>query len=193
MREQPLQTAQIQTILRQSLRALQYLHYHGIAHGNVRPSNMLVQSIEPLRIRLCDMRFDMHFDIGGNDSASGQRLSDYQRTCRTDIKDLGLLVLSWLTENDMDCYDAQVEGSKEQSWTALIRAMIEEDERLDYRAGKCLTDSWLCLSRPKKRRRSSEGFSCCNSEEIEPDRKQCRRIEPLSSGQLLYTMHRCTK
>lgn len=182
MDEWPLRMPQIQSILRQSLRALQYLHDHGIAHGGVQPSNMLVQSIEPLRIRLCDMRFE----IRGNDRASDKCLSDHKRLCRADIKALGLLVLSWLTENDIDCYNTKVADSKEPGWTELIRGMIEEYQRLAYSAEQCLTDPWLCPPLPKKRRRSSEGL-VCNSEKKEADQGQCHRLEPLSTGQSLYT------
>jgi len=163
LRDGELRMSQIRSILCQSLHALRYLHDRGIAHGRVQPSNMLVQSIEPLRISLCDIR------VGacGNDSESDSL--EQQRACREDIKALGSLVLSWLQPTGSDVNLVQVAGLRERSWTPLINGMIGEGQK--YTAGRCLAD--LTLPRLKKRRRSFEDLG----DGLGQSRKRRRLIE----------------
>ncbi|PGH16147.1 CAMK protein kinase [Helicocarpus griseus UAMH5409] len=45
---------QVKTIARQVLHALQYLHRRRITHRDIKPDNILIQSFDPLRVKLSD-------------------------------------------------------------------------------------------------------------------------------------------
>ncbi len=47
----------IKDVLRQLLSALSHIHQQGFVHGDVKLDNILLESIAPLRIRLCDFGF----------------------------------------------------------------------------------------------------------------------------------------
>lgn len=44
----------VRTVARQVLRALHYLHQHRITHRDIKPDNILIASLDPLKVKLSD-------------------------------------------------------------------------------------------------------------------------------------------
>lgn len=44
----------VRTITRQLLHALQYLHRRNITHRDIKPDNILISSVDPLKVKLSD-------------------------------------------------------------------------------------------------------------------------------------------
>ena len=91
----------VQALLRQCLYAVQYLHERGIRHNYLRPESILVQSVQPLRVKICNFsaadRFSQSslLDQDGVSRAALEAASR-QRFFGNDIWALGVLTLTAL-------------------------------------------------------------------------------------------------
>jgi len=50
----PMPEGMVQTVARQILHALDYLHRRKITHRDIKPDNILISSFDPLRVKLSD-------------------------------------------------------------------------------------------------------------------------------------------
>ncbi len=57
---------QIKTIGRQTASALQFLHQHNVLHLDVKAPNVIIMSLDPLEVRLCDLGLALYTDKNGN-------------------------------------------------------------------------------------------------------------------------------
>ena len=151
-------------LLRQCLYALEYRHKHGINHGNIRPESVLVQSCNPLRVKL----YNISYTVGVFQPLSKQGLSDTsvgavtslhvdRQPMSIDIWALGILALPALRylSRKLPASPFELESFLGLPCMTLVKGMLELDRRHRLSATDCLRDPWL-QRQPLGKRRLSE-------------------------------------
>ena len=150
----PIDVEEIIGVLYQSLLALEYLHLQGIAHRDIKPTNILFKSRRPFHVKLAD--FGMAKSASALRTECGTYLytapeiwSGSGYTSAVDIWSLGVVVFQY-------AYGLpQYGGSsfKPRSWYEKLKREVEDwdpDDLIDL-----LSSSMLSLE-PKQRRTATE-------------------------------------
>ena len=169
-----LEAISVQVLLRQCLHAVQHLHERGIRHNYLRPESILVQSVHPLRVKICNFsaadRFSHsssleEYGVGRAASEAAAR----QRFFGSDIWALGVLTLTALgcslrdlrlqgdSASDWEPWSARVELRNVQHLpcASLLAGMLHANPSSRLNAADCLRDPWLQRTTTRKRPRSN--------------------------------------
>ena len=147
----------LRPLLNQSLSALGYLHDQSISHNNIRPESILVQSLQPFQICLCNFERAAVEGIG-------------EGSTEQDILDVGIMTLvalaclPWqgLSINSVTVdlpLSQQLSGAIDmiahRPYNALLEGLVRFDPALRLKAGEALRHDWLHLPPTVGKRRRS--------------------------------------
>lgn len=174
-----LRSSYSQAVVRQCLHAIDYLNTrHDMIHHDIKPQNILIQSVEPLRIKLCDFGgADDIVSVHASQLAMGTPgyMSPDFATARhsfgVDVYALGVVLLNlsgywpWVPclEDDV----ARLPSYAHLPCSGLLTNMLAPDPAKRSVPRDCLQHPWLRFAVTRKRSRTPD-----DDESGEPPRKR---------------------
>ena len=169
-----LEAISVQALLRQCLLAVQHLHERGIRHNTLRPESILIQSVHPLRVKICNFsaadRFSQSSSLTEDEvDRAAPEAASRQRFFSSDIWALGVLTLTALgcsvrdlrpqgdrvSEWDPSSTDVELRNVRHLPCASLLAGMLHVNPSLRLGAADCLRDPWLQRTTTRKRLRSN--------------------------------------
>ncbi len=164
-----MEAVSVQALLRQCLHAVKHLHERGIRHNGLRPESILVQSVDPFRVKICNFSAADRFSPSSSGAEYGVEAASRKHFFGSDIWALGLLTLTALgcsvrdprardhSASDWDPWSSLVEIPDFQHLpcASLLAGMLHINPSCRLNAADCLQDPWLRRSATRKRARSN--------------------------------------
>lgn len=141
-----------QAVLRQCLVAIQYLNNHmDLIHHDLKPDNILLVSITPTRIKLCDFGgarsiISAHATPSLIPYTPGYAAPEFYSKSHgfgVDVYALGIVTLNMLGFWPWDAFMIELPDYCQLPCADLLDSMLELNVRKRYRPADCLNHSWL--------------------------------------------------
>lgn len=179
-----IEEAATKSVMRQCLSALQYLNKLDLIHHDIKPSNILIATEDPINVKLCDFGATRNaVSVLSEEHRRNERLigtPDYQapewstafHSFGIDVWALGIVLLNcqgfWPWKPELDC-DGRVilPDFGSLSCCDLLERMLHVDRQERARPQECLDHSWLANPIQRKRRHLS-----CSADSDHPRKRQ---------------------
>lgn len=149
-----LENQAIRALVRQCLFAIEYLNRNDIIHHDIKPQNILVQSTQPIKIKLCDLGcaqdiVTIHATgqfVGTKGYMAPEFASDLH-SFGVDVYALGTVMLNafgfWPWQPQIVDNVALLPSFAHLPCATLLAGMLEADPNARLKPKACLSDSWL--------------------------------------------------
>lgn len=162
---EPMEDVAVRTLIRQCLHAIRYLNDYDMIHHDVKPQNILIQCVAPLRVKLCDFGGAQNAisalitnELYGTPRYMAPDFGTEQHSFGVDVWAMGVVALNalgyWPWNPTIVDDSSVLPEFGHLSCTSLLEGMLDDNPSRRYRPVDCLQHPWLKLLHEKKRRRS---------------------------------------